>query len=103
VQNQWKEMFPSMITTAATLEVIHAGENDHLDGIVQLVIQQVLHNAIPLIEEWSAYNNLTDCCFQMFAEVQTLTPLVPTNGLSSMSPWTTLNRVHKRRRRFACA
>jgi homeobox-leucine zipper protein len=42
VQNQWKEMFPSMITKAATLEVIHAGDNDHRDGIVQLVTQEVL-------------------------------------------------------------
>jgi hypothetical protein len=35
-------MFPSMITKASTLEVIHAGENDHRDGIVQLVTQEVL-------------------------------------------------------------
>jgi len=55
VQNQWKEMFPSMITKAATLEVIRAGDNDHRDGIVQLVIQQILHNVILLIEERSVY------------------------------------------------
>ncbi|KAJ1285499.1 hypothetical protein BS78_03G283800 [Paspalum vaginatum] len=47
---QWKEMFRSMVARASTLGVIHAGEHDQRDGIVQT----------------------------MFAEVQTLTPLVPT-------------------------
>ncbi|OQU87590.1 hypothetical protein SORBI_3003G303500 [Sorghum bicolor] len=51
--NQWKEMFPSMVTKASTLEVIRAGESDHLDGIMQL----------------------------MSAEIQTLTPLIPTREL----------------------
>lgn len=40
-----------MVTKASTLEVIRAGESDHLDGIMQLVIQQLLHNVILLIEE----------------------------------------------------
>ncbi|PVH38016.1 hypothetical protein PAHAL_5G150600 [Panicum hallii] len=48
--NQWMELFPTMISKAVTLSVIRAGENDDKDGVVQL----------------------------MFAEVQTLTPLVPT-------------------------
>ncbi|OEL22453.1 Homeobox-leucine zipper protein ROC9 [Dichanthelium oligosanthes] len=52
--NQWKELFPSMISKAGTLGVIHAGENDDQDGVVQL----------------------------MFAEVQMLTPLVPTRELN---------------------
>jgi hypothetical protein len=42
VQNQWKELFPTMISKAGTLAVIHAAENDDHDGVVQLVIQDVL-------------------------------------------------------------
>uniref|UniRef100_A0ACD5VUS3 Uncharacterized protein n=1 Tax=Avena sativa TaxID=4498 RepID=A0ACD5VUS3_AVESA len=48
--NQWKELFPPMIGKASTLDIIRSGENDDHDGVVQL----------------------------MFAEVQTLTPMVPT-------------------------
>ncbi|KAL6614477.1 hypothetical protein ACP70R_036747 [Stipagrostis hirtigluma subsp. patula] len=48
--NQWKELFPSMITKTSTLGVIQAGENEDQDGVVQL----------------------------MFAELQMLTPMVPT-------------------------
>uniref|UniRef100_A0A0D9V5Y2 Homeobox domain-containing protein n=1 Tax=Leersia perrieri TaxID=77586 RepID=A0A0D9V5Y2_9ORYZ len=48
--NQWKELFPSMISKAATLDVINKGEDDGRDGIVQL----------------------------MYAELQMLTPMVPT-------------------------
>ncbi|CAO2182829.1 unnamed protein product [Urochloa humidicola] len=48
--NQWKELFPTVVSKAATLGVIRAGSNDDQDGVVQL----------------------------MLAEVQTLTPLVPT-------------------------
>ncbi|XP_012701492.1 homeobox-leucine zipper protein ROC9 [Setaria italica] len=48
--NQWMMLFPTMISKAATLGVIQVIENDDQDGVVQL----------------------------MFAEVQTLTPLVPT-------------------------
>uniref|UniRef100_A0ACD5VZ56 Uncharacterized protein n=1 Tax=Avena sativa TaxID=4498 RepID=A0ACD5VZ56_AVESA len=48
--NQWKELFSSMIAKASTLDVIRSGEDDDHDGMVQL----------------------------MFAEVQTLTPMVPT-------------------------
>nr|CAB3478366.1 unnamed protein product [Digitaria exilis] len=51
--NQWLELFPSMISKAMTLGVIHAGDNDDQDGVVQL----------------------------MFAEVQMLTPLLPTREL----------------------
>ncbi|CAM0882599.1 unnamed protein product [Alopecurus aequalis] len=48
--NRWKELFPSMIAKASTLSVLRTGEDDGHDGVVQL----------------------------MFAEVQTLTPMVPT-------------------------
>ncbi|TVU35032.1 hypothetical protein EJB05_16898, partial [Eragrostis curvula] len=48
--NQWKELFPSMVSNASTLSVIRAGEDGGQDGVVQL----------------------------MFAELQMLTPLVPT-------------------------
>ncbi|KAM0956752.1 hypothetical protein ACFX13_025593 [Malus domestica] len=48
--NQWKEMFPCMISKAATVDVINNGEGDDRNGAVQL----------------------------MFAELQMLTPLVPT-------------------------
>lgn len=49
--NQWKELFPSMISKASTLDVIRTGDDDDgHDGVVQL----------------------------MFAEVQMLTPMVPT-------------------------
>lgn len=54
--NQWKELFLPMIAKASTLEVIRTGENDDddgPDGVVQL----------------------------MFAEVQMLTPMVPTREL----------------------
>ncbi|KAM0896042.1 hypothetical protein ACQ4PT_023427 [Festuca glaucescens] len=51
--NQWKELFPSMISKASTVDVIRKGEGDGHDGLVQL----------------------------MFAEVQTLTPMVPTREL----------------------
>ncbi|XP_062180833.1 homeobox-leucine zipper protein ROC9 [Phragmites australis] len=51
--NQWKELFPSMISKASTLGVIHAGDNDDQDGVVQL----------------------------MFAELQMLTPMVPAREL----------------------
>jgi hypothetical protein len=37
VQNQWKELFPSMVSKASTLSVIQAGEKDDQDGVVQLV------------------------------------------------------------------
>ncbi|XP_047052873.1 homeobox-leucine zipper protein ROC9 [Lolium rigidum] len=51
--NQWKELFPSMIAKASTLDVIRSGEDNDQDGVVQL----------------------------MLAEVQTLTPMVPTREL----------------------
>ncbi|KAE8818730.1 homeobox-leucine zipper protein ROC9 [Hordeum vulgare] len=49
--NEWKELFPSMVARASTLDVIRTGDDDDgHDGVVQL----------------------------MFAEVQMLTPMVPT-------------------------
>ncbi|XP_057967176.1 homeobox-leucine zipper protein GLABRA 2 [Malania oleifera] len=48
--NQWKEMFPCLISKAATVDVICNGEGTNRNGAVQL----------------------------MFAELQMLTPLVPT-------------------------
>ncbi|KAH7547268.1 hypothetical protein FEM48_Zijuj01G0291800 [Ziziphus jujuba var. spinosa] len=48
--NQWKEMFPCMISKAATVDVISNGEGDNRNGSVQL----------------------------MFSELQMLTPMVPT-------------------------
>ncbi|EXB74519.1 Homeobox-leucine zipper protein GLABRA 2 [Morus notabilis] len=48
--NQWKEMFPCMISKAAMVDVICSGEGDNKNGAVQL----------------------------MFAELQMLTPTVPT-------------------------
>lgn len=48
--NQWKEMFPCMISKAATVDVISNGEGPNKSGSVQL----------------------------MFAELQMLTPMVPT-------------------------
>ncbi|OVA20332.1 Homeobox domain [Macleaya cordata] len=48
--NQWKEMFPNMISKAATVDVIFNGEGANRDGAAQL----------------------------MFAELQMLTPMVPT-------------------------
>jgi homeobox-leucine zipper protein len=48
--NQWKEMFPCMISKAATVDVISNGEGPNRSGQVQL----------------------------MFAELQMLTPMVPT-------------------------
>ncbi|XP_030525233.1 homeobox-leucine zipper protein GLABRA 2 [Rhodamnia argentea] len=48
--NQWKEMFPCMISKAATVDVICSGEGANRNGAVQL----------------------------MFAELQMLTPMVPT-------------------------
>lgn len=37
MQNQWKEMFPCLISKAATVEVISDGEGPNRDGAVQLV------------------------------------------------------------------
>ncbi|KAK4765071.1 hypothetical protein SAY86_026161 [Trapa natans] len=48
--DQWKEMFPCLISKAATVDVIDGGEGPHGNGAVQL----------------------------MFAELQMLTPMVPT-------------------------
>ncbi|WVZ21896.1 hypothetical protein V8G54_000440 [Vigna mungo] len=48
--NQWKEMFPCLISKAATVDVICNGEGSNRNGAVQL----------------------------MFAELQMLTPMVPT-------------------------
>ncbi|KAL5824695.1 hypothetical protein ACOSQ3_020758 [Xanthoceras sorbifolium] len=48
--NQWKAMFPCLISKAATVDVICSGDGPNRDGAVQL----------------------------MFAELQMLTPLVPT-------------------------
>lgn len=48
--NQWKEMFPCLISKAATVDVISHGEGPNKNGAVQL----------------------------MFAELQMLTPMVPT-------------------------
>ncbi|CAM8957307.1 unnamed protein product [Rhodiola kirilowii] len=47
--NQWKELFPSMISKATTIDVISNGEGPSRSGVVQL----------------------------MFAELQMLTPMVP--------------------------
>ena len=47
--NEWKEMFPNMISKAATLDVISGGKGSNCDILVQL----------------------------MFAEFQMLTPMVP--------------------------
>ncbi|KAE8700654.1 Homeobox-leucine zipper protein GLABRA 2 [Hibiscus syriacus] len=51
--NQWKEMFPCIISKAATIDVIYHGEAPNRNGAVQL----------------------------MFAELQMLTPLVPTRDV----------------------
>ncbi|KAJ9190204.1 hypothetical protein P3X46_001430 [Hevea brasiliensis] len=51
--NQWKEMFPCLISKAATVDVISNGEGPMRNGAVQL----------------------------MFAEVQMLTPMVPTREI----------------------
>ncbi|GAB2269400.1 Homeobox-leucine zipper protein GLABRA 2 [Dionaea muscipula] len=51
--NQWKEMFPCLVSKAATVDVIHSGEGANRSGAVQL----------------------------MFAELQMLTPMVPTREL----------------------
>ncbi|KAJ9179203.1 hypothetical protein P3X46_011018 [Hevea brasiliensis] len=51
--NQWKEMFPCLISKAATVDVISNGEGPNKNGAVQL----------------------------MFAEVQMLTPMVPTREI----------------------
>ncbi|KAF9622857.1 hypothetical protein IFM89_034987 [Coptis chinensis] len=48
--NQWKEMFPCLISKAATVDVLSSGETSTRDGAIQL----------------------------MFAELQMLTPVVPT-------------------------
>ncbi|XP_071901499.1 homeobox-leucine zipper protein GLABRA 2 [Coffea arabica] len=48
--NQWKEMFPGRVSKAATVDVVCTGEGANRDGLVQL----------------------------MFAELQMLTPMVPT-------------------------
>ncbi|KAF8400808.1 hypothetical protein HHK36_014110 [Tetracentron sinense] len=48
--NRWKEMFPCMISKAATVDIISSGEGVNRNGAVQL----------------------------MFAELQMLTPMVPT-------------------------
>lgn len=37
--NQWKELFPSMISKASTLDVIRTGDDDDgHDGVVQLCL-----------------------------------------------------------------
>uniref|UniRef100_A0A0E0JP01 Homeobox domain-containing protein n=1 Tax=Oryza punctata TaxID=4537 RepID=A0A0E0JP01_ORYPU len=51
--DKWKALFPTMISKAATLEVINNGEKDGRDGVLQL----------------------------MYAQLQTLTPMVPTREL----------------------
>ncbi|XP_072969070.1 homeobox-leucine zipper protein GLABRA 2 [Typha angustifolia] len=48
--NQWKELFPCMVSKAATLDFIYTGESESKDGTLQL----------------------------MFAELQMLTPMIPT-------------------------
>ncbi|KAL5727289.1 hypothetical protein ACHQM5_000504 [Ranunculus cassubicifolius] len=35
--NQWKEMFPCLISKAATVEVISNGETSNRNGAIQLV------------------------------------------------------------------
>lgn len=37
LQNQWKEMFPCLISKAATVDVICNGEGPNRNGAVQLV------------------------------------------------------------------
>ena len=37
LQNQWKEMFPCLISKAATVDVICNGEGSNRNGAVQLV------------------------------------------------------------------
>jgi hypothetical protein len=37
LQNQWKEMFPGLISKAATVDVISNGEGPNRNGAVQLV------------------------------------------------------------------
>ena len=37
LQNQWKEMFPCLISKAATVDVITNGEGPNRNGAVQLV------------------------------------------------------------------
>lgn len=37
MQNQWKEMFPCLISKAATVDVICNGEGPNRNGAVQLV------------------------------------------------------------------
>lgn len=37
LQNQWKEMFPCLISKAATVDIICKGEDSNKNGAVQLV------------------------------------------------------------------
>lgn len=41
VQDKWKDLFPTMISKAATLEMISNREDDGRDGVLQLVTRLV--------------------------------------------------------------
>ncbi|BBG98977.1 HD-ZIP IV family of homeobox-leucine zipper protein with lipid-binding START domain [Prunus dulcis] len=63
--NQWKEMFPCMISKAATVDVISNGEGDNRNGAVQLMFAE-LQMLTPLVPTREVY--FVRCCKQLSAE-----------------------------------
>lgn len=46
MQNQWQELFPCMVSKAATIDVICSGEGSNRDGAVHFVRNAILLKSI---------------------------------------------------------
>ncbi|XP_020227921.1 homeobox-leucine zipper protein GLABRA 2 [Cajanus cajan] len=63
--NQWKEMFPCLISKAATVDVICNGEGSNRNGAVQLMFAE-LQMLTPMVPTREVY--FVRCCKQLSAE-----------------------------------
>ncbi|XP_027344758.1 homeobox-leucine zipper protein GLABRA 2-like [Abrus precatorius] len=63
--NQWKEMFPCLISKAATVDVICRGEGSNRNGAVQLMFAE-LQMLTPMVPSREVY--FVRCCKQLSAE-----------------------------------
>lgn len=81
-QNRWPEMFPCVVAKAPTTDIIRIGDVGSRSGALQLV-SVVLHSRLRVaisisIKPDLVQRDLLRTSLQMRAELQVLSPLVPT-------------------------
>lgn len=85
-QNKWVELFPSIVSRAKTLQIISSGVTEHASGSLHLVsiscsLLENLKIFVIISGSLTIHINILSFFFlfwKMYAELQTLSPLVPT-------------------------